>query len=189
MKQLLGLAVGAAGVFLAASTSLAGGLGLEAHGLYAFNFNDSASDGSNAENAFGGGASLVFNLHENIKLDLGADYYNPENKDDSDEDVQFFPICAALRVGGRLESLFLYAGGGLGYSFTWETLPLEATFENGMIYFACGGAEFSLNEHLYLRGEFRYNWLRPELKVESTGYSQDINFDHMQVRAGLGVNF
>ena len=193
MKILLCLALGAAGACVAGASSFAAGSGLEVHGLYAFNFNDDESDGSNMDNTFGGGASFVFSLSPNIKLDLGADYYKPEDKDSSDAKVQIIPICAALRIGGNLGPVFLYAGGGAGYSFNSADIKgvssSDADFENSMIYFACGGAEFELSDSVYIRGEFRYNWLKPEFKVKSMDYSEDIKFDHMQVRAGLGFNF
>jgi opacity protein-like surface antigen len=193
MKKLVCLAVGAACACFAASSSFAAGSGLEVHGLYAFSFNDDESDGSNVDNAFGGGASFVFNLHPNIKLDLGGDYLKVKDKDDSDAKVQLIPVCAALRIGGNLETIFLYVGGGAGYSFNSADIKgvssSDADFENSMIYFACGGAEFGLSDSVYIRGEFRYNWLKPEFKVKSMDYSQDIKFDHMQVRAGIGFNF
>ena len=197
MRRLVCLAVGVAlacwGASAMAEEAAASKVGLEAHGLWAFNFNDDDSDGSNVDDTFGGGASFVFNLHENIKLDLGADYYKPKSKEDSDLKAQLIPVCAALRFGGRLEAIFLYAGGGAGYSFNSADIKgvssSEADFDNCMIYFACGGLELNLNEDLYLRGEFRYNWLKPEFKVSSIDYKEDIKFDHMQVRAGLGFNF
>jgi opacity protein-like surface antigen len=196
MKKLMCLALGAAvACFVAATSFAAGGSGLEVHGLYAFNFNDD-DDGSNLDNAFGGGASFVFNLSDNVKLDLGADYIKPEYKDDSSSKVQFIPVCAALRFGGNLEQVFLYAGGGAGYSFndldTPSTPGVDIDIDDSMVYFACGGAEFNLNEDLYIRGEFRYNWLQPEVKVTAEGWGedkQDVKCDHMQVRAGLGFNF
>jgi len=192
MKKVMCLAAAAALACFAAAPMFAAGSGMEVHGLWAFNFNDD-DDGSNADDTFGGGASFVFNLHENIRLDLGADYYKPEDKDDSDLKAQFIPVCGALRFGGNLEQVFLYVGGGAGYSF--NSLDAEGVsssqvdLEDSMIYFACGGAEFSLNEDLYLRGEFRYNWLKPEINNKIMDEKYDIKFDHMQVRAGLGFNF
>ncbi len=193
MRKLMCLALGAVCAVFAGASSFAAGSGLEVHGLYAFNFNDDESDGSNVDNTFGGGASFVFNLSDNVKFDLGGDYLKVQDKDDSDWKAQLIPVCAALRFGGNLEQVFLYAGGGAGYSFNSADIKgvdsSDADFENSMIYFACGGAEFGLSESLYIRAEFRYNWLKPEFKVDSMDYKQDIKFDHMQVRAGLGFNF
>ena len=197
MRRLVCLAVGVAlacwGASAMAEEAAASKVGLEAHGLWAFNFNDDEDEGSNADDTFGGGASFVFGLHENIKLDIGADYYKPKSDDESDLKAQFIPVCAALRFGGNLESVFLYAGGGAGYSF--NSLDVEGAsssdidLDDCMVYFACGGAEFNLNEDLYLRGEFRYNWMKPELNVKIADEKFDVKFDHMQLRAGLGFNF
>lgn len=191
MKKLIFLAAGAFGTACLAASSFALGVGLEAHGLYAFSFHDDADAGYSLDDTFGGGGALVFTVHENVKLDFGLDYFNPHNEDNSDWDVEFIPICAALRFGGYLGKAFLYVGGGAGYSFNWRTLAWgdEGNFDNSMIYFACGGAEFGLTGSLSLRGELRYNWLRPELTFKGPRDDEDMNFDHLQVRAGVGLNF
>lgn len=191
MKRLIGLAAAAIGAAGLAASSHALGVGLEAHGLYAFNFHDEDDLGYSLENAFGGGLSLAFALHENVRLDFGLDYFNPHNEDNSDWDVEFIPVCLGLRFGGHLEKIFLYGGGGAGYSFNWRTLAWgdEGDFENSMIYFVCGGAEIALAGPLALRGELRYNWLRPELSFDGPRDDEDLNFDHLQVRAGVGLNF
>jgi opacity protein-like surface antigen len=193
MRSIMCLAAAAALALLVGPVAPAQNVGLEAHGLYAFNFNDDDSDGSNADNTFGGGASLVFNLHPNIKLDLGADYYKPENKDDSDVKAQFIPVCATLRVGGKVETIFLYAGGGAGYSFNDLDIKglssSDIEMEDCVIYFGCAGAELGLSDQVVIRGEFRYNWLKPEIKDKRFDVKEDVKFDHMQIRAGLGFYF
>ena len=54
------------------------------------------------------------------------------------------------------------------------------------------GGEVALSDSVSLRGEFRYNWLRPDLKWEDwTGAEEKvrINLDHMQVRLGAVLYF
>ena len=191
MKKLIRLAMGAACVCLTAGSSFAVESELEAHGLYAFGFNDDDTSGDYVENTFGGGAAFVIEPHKNIKLDLGADYFRTEHKLNSDAKYQFIPITAAFRFGSTLEGIFIYAGAGVGYSFnSYDESGISSSdidLDDSMIYFACGGAEFGLSEKLYIRGEFRYNWLRPELKW--FGSKVDLEFDHMQMRAGIGYKF
>jgi hypothetical protein len=165
-------------------------VGLDLHGLYAFEFSD--DDVSELDGAFGGGAALVFCLGDVVKLDLGGDYYKPKFKDFSGEKFQFIPITGTLRVGIPIEdTAYLYVGGGAGYSFNEYTgedddwIELEDCFT----YHACGGAELLFNENIGIRGEFRYIWMKPDVKEKIFGSKEEIKLDHMQVRGGLVFYF
>ena len=162
--------------------------GFEFHGLTAFGVDGDA--GRFGEKDFdvtlGFGASFVVALNEYVKLDFGGDYYALE-ENDSKKDLAVIPLCAAIRIGGNLDLVYVYGGGGIGYSFNDYDLP-GWELDDSMIYFLCAGVEFGLNETLALRGELRYNWLKPELKSEATGESDDWNLNHMQFRLGLSIN-
>ncbi len=113
MKRLGALLFSAA-LVLSLGTAAMAQVGLDLHGLYAFNFNDD-DDGFNGDNTFGGGASLVFCLGEIVKLDLGGDYLLPENKDDSDVKAQLIPVTGTLRIGVPVDDIaYIYVGGGGG---------------------------------------------------------------------------
>ncbi|HOO77319.1 MAG TPA: outer membrane beta-barrel protein [bacterium] len=190
-----------AGIFALAAVCLVAGtagaqtpkVGLEAHGLYAFNFNDDDfGSGNEPDNVFGGGGSLVFCLGNFVKLDLGADYFKPESKFSSDMKFQFIPVAGTLRLGGTVaEVLYLYVGGGGGWSFNEYDGPDDDVFEleDSFTYHGCGGAELFLSPQIAIRGEFRYVWMRPDLKFKPSGDKEEIKFDHMQVRAGVAFYF
>lgn len=180
-----------------AQTDVSGGstttkttFGIEAHGLYALRFSD---DDLKTDDVFGGGGGIVIGLGDNVKLDLGADYFKPKNEIDSSLKTQFIPVTGTLRLGGSIaEVVFIYVGGGAGWSFNdADIAPVLDDFvlENCFTYHACGGLELFLSPQIALRGEFRYVWLRPDVKDELTGDKEEIKFDHMQLRAGLGFYF
>jgi opacity protein-like surface antigen len=171
------------------STTTKTSFGLEAHGLYALQFSD---DDLKTDDVFGGGGGIVIALGDNVKLDLGADYFKPKNEIDSSLKTQFIPVTGTLRLGGYIaEVVFIYVGGGAGWSFNdVDTTNLDdITLENCFTWHACGGLELFLSPQISLRGEFRYVWLRPDVKEEFTGEKEEVRFDHMQLRAGLGFYF
>jgi len=163
--------------------------GIEAHGLYALAFSD---DDLKTDDVFGGGGGIVFALGDNVKLDIGADYFKPKNEHDSALKTQFIPVTGTLRLGGSIaDVVFIYVGGGAGWSFNDVDSPNldDDVLENCFTFHACGGLELFLSPQIALRGEFRYVWLRPDVKDEFTGDKEEFRFDHMQIRAGLGFYF
>ncbi len=185
MKRLGALLFSAA-LVLSLGTAATAQVGLDLHGLYAFNFND--DDIAELDGTFGGGASLVFCLGDFVKLDLGADYYKPKFKDFSDVKVELIPVAGTLRVGLPIEDVaFIYGGGGAGYTFiNWDEKGVSSDVLDGSVsYHACGGAEILFNESIGIRAEFRYIWLKPEVKNTDT----KVKLDHMQVRGGLVLYF
>lgn len=190
MKKVVCLMAAAALVLLAGSAVWAQPkAGLDLHGIYGFNYSD---DDAELEKGWGGGASLVLCLGEFVKLDLGGDYIRPEIKDVDDSYVQMIPVAATLRIGGNLDVIYIYGGGGAGYSFNdtdFDVADDDWDLEDCFTYHACGGAEIYLSPQIALRGEFRYVWMEPELKFKPTGDKADWNMNHMQVRAGLGIYF
>ncbi len=192
MKSVGALLLSAA-LVLSLGTAAMAQVGLDLHGLYAFNFNDD-DDGFNGDDTFGGGASLVFCLGDIVKLDLGGDYLLPENEDDSDVKAQLIPVTATLRIGVPIEEVaYLYVGGGGGYSFNdWDLKGGDDDLfdlEDCFTYHACGGAELLFSPNIGIRAEFRYIWLKPESKFKPTGTKTDVKFDHMQARGGLVLYF
>jgi len=185
MRKMLALFLGAAMV-LSLGTAAMAQVGIDLHGLYAFEFSD--DDIPELEGAFGGGASLVFCLGEYVKLDLGGDYYKPEFKDNKDISIELIPVTGTLRVGVPIEDVaYIYGGGGAGYTFiNWDQTGVDDDVLDGSVtYHACGGAEFLFNENIGIRAEYRYIWLKPEIKDTST----KVEMNHMQVRGGLVFYF
>ncbi len=195
MKRMIALVAGVSLLlFMGSMAQASPAAGLEFHGLYGFNFSD---DDLELEKGWGGGASLVLGLGDFVKLDLGGDYIRPQVKDVLDDDyVQLIPVTATLRFGPRLDFAYIYVGGGGGYSFneldTESTMDEVFELEDCATYHACAGFElaFTEDETIGFRGEFRYVWLKPEMKVKATGdKAGDWKMDHMQVRGGFVVNF
>jgi len=194
MKKLICLMLGMGMIFCLGTMAQASpAAGLEFHGLYGFNFSD---DDLELEKGWGGGASFVIGLGEFVKLDLGGDFIRPNVKDGEDDDyVQLIPVTGTLRFGPRLDFAYIYVGGGGGYSFNKLDLSEDVDefleLEDCATYHACGGFElaFTEDETIGFRGEFRYVWLKPEIKEKATGNKEDWKMDHMQVRAGFVVNF
>lgn len=192
MMKLVCLILGLSLLLLGGNGVSAPVFGIEVHGLYAFNFDRQRLGGFELEPdaAFGGGATLVICPHPNFKLDLGADYLKPEGKgDQAGNYIQLIPVTAGVRAGVNLSLVFLYGGGGIGYSFNELDLKMlkGLEIEDGLIYFACGGAELALSGHFSIRSEFRYNWLEPELKSRSE--KADWSLDHMEGRVGMAFYF
>ncbi len=181
MKRAGALLLGAA-LMLALGTVASAQVGLDLHGIYAFEFSD--DDMAELDGAFGGGASLVFKLGDFVRLDLGGDWYKPEVKDFSDSKIEYIPVTGTLRVGVPIEEVaFIYGGGGAGYTFINVDEPgtPDDLIDDSMTYHACGGAEILFNENIGVRAEYRYIWLKPEIKDTST----KVEMNHMQVRGGL----
>lgn len=188
MRKLLCCLLGISLVLLIGTASFAQTSGLEIHGLYAFNADGDweGADERDFDNTWGLGGSFVFCLNQNVKLDIGADYFAWEYKGSSDK-LTLIPITATLRVGGNLDMVFVYGGGGIGYSFN-DTDQSGADIDDSLIYHFCGGVELGLSEQIALRGELRYNLIEPE--YEETGVNKgDLNLNHMQFRAGLALYF
>ncbi len=193
MKRILTITA-ACGVMALTAAPAFSQVGLEIHGLYAFNF-DAEIGGVEIEpdDVFGGGASVVFKLGRVGRIDLGGDYLRTTVGGAVSNDVTLIPVTAALRLGVPIkEALFLYVGGGAGWSFN----DIDSRFvklKDGLVYFGCGGIEVNLGAAVALRGEFRYLWHNPDIEfrageiglTEQFGRSTDFQLDHMQARAGL----
>jgi len=191
MKKWLCLAAALILALAWGSVSRAQTAGIEAHGLFAFGF-DGELEGvgdSDLDNGGGFGGSVVFHLNEFMRAEVGGDWIRTEYKDIDQADVTLIPVTAALRVGGDLDILYAYVGGGAGYSFN-DIDVSGLKLKDAPIYFAMVGSEIGLTDLLVLRGEFRYNWHRPDL--EATGFGDDeaeLKLDHMQFRLGFGLYF
>ena len=191
MKKWLCLALGLGLAMAWGAVSPAQTAGIEAHGLFAFGF-DGELEGvgdTDLDNGGGFGGGVVFKLSEFIRADVGGDWIRTEYKDADKADVTLIPVTACLRVGGDLDVLYAYCGGGAGYSFN-DIDVSGLKLKDAPIYFALVGAEIGLTDIAVLRGEFRYNWHRPDL--EATGLGDDkaeLQLDHMQLRLGLGLYF
>lgn len=201
MKKMVALMLGVSLLlFMGSMAPAQPSAGFEFHGLYGFNFSD---DDLELEKGLGGGASFTFCLGEFVKLDLGGDYIRPMVKDpavaflpDGDNFVQLIPVTGTLRFGPQIEDIaYLYVGGGAGYSF--NDLDFKDNADDGLdledcfTYHACGGFELSFTEEktIGFRGEVRYVWLKPDIKVKATGTKNEWNMDHLQGRAGFVVYF
>lgn len=112
--------------------------------------------------------------------------------------MTMIPLTAVLRVGIDLELIYLYGGAGIGYSFndsetpeTMKAAGLKAELKDEVFYCGLAGIEVGLVDTLAVRGEFRYNWMRPDFKVTGPGGSEkeEVKADHMQLRLGLAVSF
>ena len=179
MKKLPALFLGTA-MMLSLGTAATAQVGLDLHGLYAFDDNDSAE----LDGTFGGGASLVFRLGDYVRLDLGGDYYKPKFKGSHDAKLEFIPVTGTLRIGIPIGNVaFLYGGGGAGYTFiNWdEPGHVRDILKDSVTFHACGGVEILFNENFGIRAEYRYVWLKPEEKYGS----DKVRLDHMQARGGL----
>lgn len=184
--------MGVSMIFCLGSIASAQSVGIDLHGIYGFQFSD---DDAELEKGWGGGASLVLCLGDYVKLDLGGDYMRPEVKDASKNYVTLIPVTGTLRIGPQLGPVYIYGGGGAGYSFNgldWENdLDKDFDLEDCFTYHACGGLEVSFTEskQIGIRGEYRYVWMKPDLKYKPTGDKEEWKMDHMQARAGLFINF
>jgi len=194
----LGLASGLAGLAFSQT------LGIEAHGLYVFDFQgDLASYKLEPKDGGGGGLAFVVAATPYLKFDFGIDYFSANLKDSDFTGVKgghidMLPLTLGFRAGPSLDFAFLYAGAGIGRSFNnWSggTGDGWVTLKDSMIYYACLGAEIFLTDILVLRPELRYNWLKPELKGDpivpwgETSWKEDWDLSHFQGRFGLGIYF
>jgi len=194
MKKMLSILLGISMILCLGSMAPAQpSAGLEFHGIYGFNFSD---DDLELEKGWGGGASFVLCLGDIVKLDLGGDYLRPEVKDAEDNFVQLIPVTATLRIGPKIADMaYLYVGGGAGYSFNSLDFEGDADeifeLEDCFTYHGCAGFEvyFDEDQVIGVRGEFRYVWLKPDMKLKATGDKDEWNMDHMQARGGFVVNF
>lgn len=181
-------------------------IGFDLHGIYAFSFDGDSGDFGQADfsDVAGGGAAFFFAFIPAIRIEFGADWIETKDKDLDNSHLKISPLTAAFRAGLPLDDLFLYAGGGLGYAICRLNTAgdadrylaargiYELNIDNDIIYFAMVGAEITLSEHIGVRAEYRYNWLRTKLKYDDylgNDEKENINLDHQQVRAGLVVYF
>lgn len=205
MRTILGLILVLLLAFSVAPRSRAQ-IGFEAHGLYGFEFNgDSASLGDlQVKSGAGGGASFFFSFIPAVRVEAGVDYIKTKVRELDDSELRLVPLTAAIRVGFNLDALYLYLGGGAGYSLgklypraaaeeAWAELgKYEPDLSNDPIYFALAGAELVLSENFGVRVEYRYNRLRTHLTWQDwRGFEEKekFNLDHQQARAGLVVYF
>jgi len=182
--------------------------GCEVHGLFAFVYDaEVKSDWQtwDEENAYGGGASLVLDLSRNVKLDFGLDYLeaglDPTPSWLSSAEMTLIPVSLAARIGIPVDLFFLYAGGGIGYSFNEVETGHSPDIKvyDSFTYFAFLGLEAVVGEmgseklfretfrNVALRGEIRFNWMEPELKWYAE--KEDWTYNYMQLRAGLVFYF
>ncbi len=183
-----------------------GRFGFEGHGLYGFQFDGetASSVDLDVEDRMGGGGSFFFSFIPAVRVEVGADYIRTRARDLGDSDLRIAPLTAALRAGYNLGDLYLYLGGGLGYTLgkLYPSREAEETYadrglydldlSNDPIYFALAGAEWAFSERFGVRVEYRYNRLRMDLTSQDwRGFEQkeEVNLDHHQVRAGLAVYF
>lgn len=180
--------------------------GFEAHGLYAFRFDGetSAFGDQRVKDGPGGGASFFFSFIPAVRVEMGADLIETEDRDLADSRIRIVPLTAAVRAGYNLGDFYLYLGGGVGYALNnlspseeaerdyAESGIYELGLSNDPIYFALAGVEFAFSERLGVRVEYRYNRLRTNLTYQDwRGFEEKekFNLDHQQVRAGLAVYF
>lgn len=142
---------------------------------------------------FGGGGALVFLIGEMGRIDIGADYLPMKLRDDSRVKIQMIPVTASIRLGAPVtDALFIYGGGGGGYSFDRFKAPADPEFgdpavsESGgdIVYFACGGVEIRFTNELGLRGEGRYYWHKYEIFDDI-----EVVLNHFQARVGVTLWF
>ena len=189
MKKVVVIAlVVSLALFLGFSAPAQPRVGLEVHGLYGFEF---SNDYAELDNGWGGGASLVLCLGELVKLDIGGDYIHTKEKNPSNSDVDLIPITATLRVGPQIDLVYLYVGGGAGYSFNDLGLIFAGlepyVLKDCFTYHGCAGCEvsFTSEKQIGLRVEGRYVWMKPEIRTKATGATEDWKMEHFQARAGL----
>jgi Outer membrane protein beta-barrel domain len=199
MKKIVCIMLGISMILCMGSIASAQSAGLELHGIYGFAFSD---DDLELEKGWGGGASLTFCLGDLVKLDLGGDYLRPVVKDPTSEGlpsgdnyVQLIPVTGTIRVGPQIDPVYLYVGGGAGYSF--NDMDFEGDIddfvelEDCITYHGCAGFELSFTpeKQIGLRAEGRYVWLKPDLKWKATGDKEEWKMNHFQARAGLFFYF
>ena len=192
MKKVTWLVIVSCAVIFTSAMPAAQAIEIEGHYLNAFSFQD------DLENTSGWGGTLVFPLVAGVKVDLGGDWLRPEIENSGGAKMTMIPVTAVLRVGMDLELIYLYGGAGIGYSFNDSETPdsmkaagLKADLEDEIFYCGLAGIEVGLVDTLAIRGEFRYNWMRPDFKVTGTGVSEkeEVKANHMQLRLGLAVGF
>jgi len=181
-------------------------IGFDLHGIYAFDFNgDTGAFGeANYDNVPGAGASFFFAFIPSIRLEFGADWIETKNKDLDNSHLKISPVTLGIRAGLPLERFYLYLGGGLGYAIYRLQLTGDAErdlatrgiyspdIDSDITYFAMAGAEMTVSEHIGIRMEYRYNWMRTEYKYDDylgNKGEEDLNLDHQQLRAGLVIYF
>ncbi len=181
-------------------------VGFEFHGLQAFRFDgETAVLGDHrVRDRMGAGASFFFSFIPEVRVEAGCDWIETRDRDLGDSKLRIAPLTAALRGGYNFGPLYLYLGGGAGYTLgklypsreayqEWAEIGrYEPGLDNSPIYFALAGAEVVLSERWGIRVEYRYNWLRTKFTYQDwRGFQEKekINLDHQQVRAGLAVYF
>jgi len=193
-------------IFSFPAISLAQSMGFDIHGIYAFDFDGDTGGFGEAryDDVPGGGASFFFAFIPSIRLEFGADWIETKNKDLDNSHLKISPLTVGLRAGIPLERFYLYLGGGLGYAIyrlqltddAESSLAAQGIYDpdiaNDITYFAMAGAEMTVSEHIGLRAEYRYSWMRTEYKYDDylgNEEEEDLNLDHQQIRAGLVVYF
>ena len=193
MRKLVGLFIVTFTVLMISALPRAEAIGIEGHYLHAFAFQD-----NDLKDTSGWGGSLIFPLVAGVKIDLGGDWLQPEIKNSGNAKITMIPVTAVLRAGIDLELVYLYAGAGIGYSFNDSETPesmkaagLKADLNDEVFYCGLLGLEVGLVDTLAVRGEFRYNLMRPDFKVTGPGVSEkdEIKADHIQIRLGLALGF
>jgi len=189
MKKLLAASLGLL-LALGVAGTVAAQVGIEGHGLYTFEYDD---DDVNTIEEFGGGAGLTWRICPYLRLDVSADYYKPKSRcaiTGEREKIRLVPVTAGLAVGSQIwEGFSLYFGGGAGYSFNHiSESDMEA--KDCYLWFAYGTLEYFLSCNLALQAQYRYSWIRPDLKYKPADLlAKDVNFDHMEARLGLALYF
>ena len=172
--------------------------GFKVNGLYAFEFSGDLKPGElKPEDAFGVGGGIFFAVTPYLKLDLGLDYLKTDIKDAGTSQIELLPLTFSVRGGPNFDSVFLYAGLGIGYSYnsySGGAGKYFTTLHDCPIYFASLGAEISLTEYLFIQPEFRYTMLSPELEYSTLIPAETVDkerweLDHLQFRLSLGIGF
>ncbi|MDP8213881.1 MAG: OmpW family outer membrane protein [Candidatus Euphemobacter frigidus] len=181
-------------------------IGFDLHGIYAFKFDgESGAFGQDRyEDVVGGGATFFFAFIPAVRVEFGADWIETKNKDLDNSRLKISPLTAALRLGYPVGRFYSYLGGGLGYTIyrlrttgdADRDLARRGIYDlnvaNDLSYFAMAGVELVVSEHIGVRAEYRYCWMRTELKYDDwlgNDEEEDLNLDHQEIRCGLVVYF
>lgn len=188
MKKLTAVFFGLAIFGLAGSARAQ--FGLEAHGLYTFEY---SHDDLDTIEEFGGGGGLTWKIIKWFRLDLAADYYRPRTRCPVSEDqgkIRFVPVTIGAAVGGPVtDCLFLYLGGGTGWSFNSASGD-EMEAKDCLVWYTAATLEYLFTGNLSLQLQYRYTFIEPDIKNKPMDMlSKDVSFDHMEARIGLAFYF
>ena len=164
------------------------------HGIYIFgvdgHYQKDVGWNVNMSDSAGWAGNFSIWMSPNLILDSELDYlwFKVNDPQFSVDNISLMPVTVGLRLGGTLaNTVFLYAGGGLGITGGW-TEKSGINCDYSWTYYACAGLELPFSPWVSLRPEFRYVWCNPDLDW-TDGQEYAFRLDHMQIRAGLVLNF